>query len=159
MATSKSRLAILKALYNLQAELANPFIIDSSIHGPVYIMFQTSFMKTIMQESIQSWSDNIEDSPAVGRRGFVTDGDHSFFREGVLNITCVFSPTMLSWIPVLYTWILRQDTGHHRPHFRSICQSVAEYIKLNNIPFEPKYLLHVCFAFILQVITNVSILV
>ncbi len=48
-------------------------------------------MKTILCEAIQTWKDNPNDGPSMGRRGFVTDGDHSYFREGVLNITCVFS--------------------------------------------------------------------
>ncbi len=142
-ASSKGGLSVLKSLYDLQSELGEPFIIDSSVHGPSFLMLQTPFMKTILCEAIQAWKDSPGDGPSMGRRGFVTDGDHSYFREGVLNITCVFSLVTLSWIPVLYTWILRQDITHHRPHFRHISKSVVEYTMHRKISFESKYLLHV----------------
>lgn len=142
---SKGGLSVLKSLFDLQSELDGPFIINSSIHGSCFIAFQTPFMKNILHESIQAWADDIGEKFTMGRRGFVTDGDHSFFREGVLNITCVFSQVMLSWIPILYTWILRQDTAHHRPHFRHISKAIVDYIQSKGIHFEPKYLLHVRF--------------
>jgi hypothetical protein len=30
------------------------------------------------------------------------DGDHTFFQEGLLLVTCVFSLVLNAWAPVLY---------------------------------------------------------
>ncbi|KAF8169648.1 hypothetical protein BJ912DRAFT_861971, partial [Pholiota molesta] len=140
--STKGGISVFKMMYQLSSELGDPFIIDSSLHGPSFIMFQTPFMKSVLVDSINSWN-NDSNGASTGRHGFVTDGDHSFFREGVLNMTCVFNSVMGAWIPVLYTWILRQDIAHHRPHFRRISQTVIEHIQLHDMPFEGKYLLHV----------------
>ncbi|KAF8965742.1 hypothetical protein BDZ97DRAFT_1918031 [Flammula alnicola] len=142
-AASKGGLAVLKSLFDLQQEFKTPFIINSSIHGPAFLTFQTPFMRTTLEKSVDSWNDQTPGNHLMARHGFVTDGDHSFFREGVLNVTCVFNPVMLAWIPVLYTWILRQDIAHHRPHFRHIQETVVKYLQLKGLEFEPKYLLHV----------------
>ncbi|KIM39432.1 hypothetical protein M413DRAFT_415326 [Hebeloma cylindrosporum] len=106
----KGGFSILTSLAELSEEFKKPFLVESSVHGPTYLMFQTPFMKSLVQESVDSWvlDDNV-------RHGFVTDGDHSFFRSGVLLVTCTFSTVMQAWVPTLYTWILRQDIEHHRP--------------------------------------------
>ncbi|KAF8956481.1 hypothetical protein BDZ97DRAFT_1958322 [Flammula alnicola] len=124
-AASKGGLAVLKSLFDLQQEFKTPFIINSSIHGPAFLTFQTPFMRTTLEKSVDSWNDQTPGNHLMARHGFVTDGDHSFFRE------------------VLYTWILRQDIAHHRPHFRHIQETVVKYLQLKGLEFEPKYLLHV----------------
>ncbi|KAF8957620.1 hypothetical protein BDZ97DRAFT_1924498 [Flammula alnicola] len=140
---TKGGLSILRSLAELQEELKKPFMINSSLHGPVFLMFQTPFMETVLQDSIISWNEEDSEGPNSARHGFVTDGDHSFFRDGVLIVTCVFNMLMVAWVPVLYTWILRQDIAHHRPHFRHISRSVVTLIQRRGLAFEKKYLLHV----------------
>ncbi|KAF4612985.1 hypothetical protein D9613_010733 [Agrocybe pediades] len=131
--------SFLGSVMNLQEGLSKPFIIDSKFHGPTYLVFQTPFMRRILEESVDSWKDD-SNGP---RHGLVTDGDHTYFKEGVLNVTCAFSSVLCAWVPVLYTWIYKLDISHHRPHFQHISQSIVQYTKSKNLPLEPKYLLHV----------------
>ncbi|KAF8951007.1 hypothetical protein BDZ97DRAFT_2067954 [Flammula alnicola] len=49
---TKGGLSILRSLAELQEELKKPFMINSSLHGPVFLMFQTPFMETVLQDSI-----------------------------------------------------------------------------------------------------------
>ena len=131
--------SILTSLAELPEEFKKPFLIESSVHGPTYLMFQTPFMRSLVEDSVESWV--LDDSD--GHHGFVTDGDHSFFRSGVLLVTCTFNTIMQSWIPTLYTWVLRQDIEHHRPHFRRISDTVIETVQQRQVQFKPEYLLHV----------------
>ena len=86
-------------------ELKQPFLVNSSIHGPIFLTFQTSLMKDFLEEAITSWVTDISEGLEVGRHGFVTDRDHSFFQQGVLVVSCVFNSVLSAWSPVLYTWI------------------------------------------------------
>ena len=101
--------SFLGSFTSVQEKLKKPFIIDSSIHGPTYLTFQTPFMKRMLEECVDDWSDPSSD----GRHGLVTDGDHSYFKEGVLNVSCAFNSVLSAWVPVLYTWILKLDVAHH----------------------------------------------
>jgi len=108
-------------------------------------MFQMPFMRRSLEESVDFWnSEPSEDSDrAAAQRGLVTDGDMSYFRGGVLLCTCVFNPVMQAWVPALYTWILKQDAEHHRPHFRLISQQIVSYVQSQKMQFQDHYLLHV----------------
>ena len=116
---------ILLALGNMQTELGEHCIINSSFNGPTFFCFQTTFMRTVLSESVGFWLDN-GDAVTHDRNGFVTDGDHSFFHEGNLLATCAFSTVLNAWCPVLYTWISRLDTIHHRPHFHELFKAVHQ---------------------------------
>ena len=109
----------------MQTELGEHCIIRSSFNGPTFFCFQTPFMQTVLSESVNFWLDN-GDAVTHDRNGFVTDGDHSFFREGNLLATCAFSTVLNAWCPVLYTWISRLDTNHHRPHFHELFKLVYQ---------------------------------
>ena len=118
----------------MQSELGEHCIINSSFNGPTFFCFQTSFMQTVLSESVNFWLDN-GDAVTHDRNGFVTDGDHSFFREGNLLATCAFSTVLNAWCPVLYTWISRLDTNHNRPHFHELFRLVHQSAKER---FDPK---------------------
>jgi hypothetical protein len=139
----KGGLAVFHSFGLLQKQLKAPFVIDSSVHGPIYILMSTPFMDKLIKDAVNAW---LEDSrtgtndDAEGRHGFVMDGDHTFFREGLLLVTCVFSLVLNAWAPVLYAWIDGQDMAHHRPHFRHVFQSV---IKHAGSRFDRKFLFHV----------------
>lgn len=135
----KGGFSILISLAGLPEEFKKPFLVGSSVHGPTYLMFQTPFMRSLIEESVESWV-----SDDGGHHGLVTDGDHYFFRSGVLLVTCTFNAVMQSWAPTLYTWILHQDIEHHWPHFRHISDIVVETVQQCQIQFQPEYLLHVC---------------
>ena len=141
----KGSFSLLTSLAELPEEFKQPFIIESSVHGPTFLMFQTPFMRSLVNDSVESWVLDNSD----GHHGFVTDGDHSFFRSGVLLVTCTFNAVMQSWLPTLYTWILRQDIKHHRHHFRRISDMVIETVQQRQMEFKPEYLLHVCHLLIL----------
>ncbi|KAF9552183.1 hypothetical protein CPC08DRAFT_728802 [Agrocybe pediades] len=136
---NKGLTGFLGSIMHFEERLPKPFVIDSRIHGPTYLAFQTPFMRQILEESVDSWKDS-SDGP---HHGLVTDGDHTYFKEGVLNVTCAFSNVLCAWVPVLYTWIYKLDISHHRPHFRHISQTIVQYTKEKKISLEPKYLLHV----------------
>jgi len=136
----KGGLSLLHSFGILCNKLKTPFIVDSSIHGPIYITLQTPFMNRMILEAVETWIEDAQDGPDAGRHGFVTDGDHSFFRQGLLLVSCVFSKVLNSWVPVLYSWIDGQDMPHHRPHFRHIFQAV---VKHSGSRFDRKLLLHV----------------
>lgn len=121
------------------------FVIESSLTSPTYVMMQTPFMQKALEDGLLLWGENNHNSeePSASRHGFVTDGDHSFFTSGVLLVSVVFHPVTLAWVPVLYTWIQRQDIPHHRPHFRCISRSVMDLLEKHKIPFHSKYLTHV----------------
>lgn len=101
-------------------------------------------MRLVLEEAVTDWTTpsfaQDPQSAVVTRHGFVTDGDHSYFRVGTLLATCAFSSRMTSWAPVLYTWVLRLDTEHHRVHFRNLIKAI---IVAAGIRFERKMLLNV----------------
>jgi hypothetical protein len=125
--SAKGGLAFFKSFSALRAKLSTPFIVDSSLNGPAYISFQTPFMDSLIKEAVEAWIMDFAEGPEAGRHGFVTDGDMTFFRNGPLLASCVFSGGFAKWAPVLYTWIDQQDTAHHRVHFRRLFHSVIKY--------------------------------
>lgn len=149
---SKGGFGFIKALSDFQEGLESPkFYLESSVSGPYYIMLQTEFMFNMLIESINSWDSDIRAEGSMqttsyhtGRHGMVTDGDHSFFRDGILNLTSVFSTTMNQWVPVLYTWAHKLDTDHHRPHFCRLHLIITDYCQENNIIFRKEFLTQVC---------------
>lgn len=94
----------------------------------------------ILTEAMEDWVE--EEVRADGRHGMVTDGSHSFFREGELLTSSVFSAVTLTWLPGLFTWILGRDTAHHIPHFDRIAKQIVSAM---GSKFDRKHLLHVCY--------------
>lgn len=125
--SSKGGLGVMGAIADLNKRLSTPFIIDSSLSGPVYMTFQTPFMDNILQEAVESWLLDLDHGPEASRHGFVVDGDHTFFRQGPLLASCAFSVRTGEWTPILYSWINGQDKAHHRPHFAHIFQSIIKH--------------------------------
>ncbi|KAH6888889.1 hypothetical protein BKA70DRAFT_1442729 [Coprinopsis sp. MPI-PUGE-AT-0042] len=118
----------LKALKQLKSELGEPFIVSAHLQGPTFMVFQTMFMWKMAEQSVADWVSM--DDRVRHQHGFVTDGSHSFFRQGsgILLATCVFSAELRAWVPVLYTWIEGLDAEHHRPHFNHLFGIVAEKV-------------------------------
>ncbi|KAF9555016.1 hypothetical protein CPC08DRAFT_766248 [Agrocybe pediades] len=140
---SSGSISFLKSISSFQEELSERFILHSRMYDPTFIMLQSAFMKEMLTGSVTAWNDERGEGVHRARHGLITDGDHSFFKEGVLLTTVVFNSVMAAWVPVLYTWILKQDTSHHRPHFKEISQTIVQFIQQNGFAFETKYLLHV----------------
>lgn len=118
---------ILRSFSNLTKELSTPFLVNSSVDGPVYIVMSTPFMQQILNEAINDWIADAKAGLSVGWHGFVNDGDHKFFRHGNLLVTLAWSPVITSWVPILYSWVDHLDTEHHRPHFQVLFRSVIEH--------------------------------
>jgi len=130
-------------------ELADPFVVDSNIVGPIYIVLQTPFMNCIANESVDDWIKDPQTGSVVGQHGFVTDIDHGYFRDGNLMMTCAFSGSggMEEWVPLLYSWLGHLDAAHHRPHFRKLFRGVVDHAGesfhrdyLTNVSFTPSVL-------------------
>lgn len=134
----KGGFAMLESLSQLNSEQS--FIVESSISGPVYIIFQSPYMQQVLAAAIEEWSN--DDERSEGRHGMVTDASHSYFRDGQLLTTCVFSAVTLSWVPVQYTWIHGRDTEHHIPHFDRINKYI---VKTMGSKFQRKFLAQVCY--------------
>ncbi|CAL1699121.1 unnamed protein product [Somion occarium] len=140
--SAKGGLALLGSLADLNQKLTSDykFIVESSFSGPTYFVLQTPWMREVIKESVEDWIINSTAGADAGRHGFVTDGDHSFFRQGTLLATCAFSSTSNAWIPVLYSWISGMDMDHHRPHFRHLNHGI---VKAAGPRFDKKFLLNV----------------
>ncbi|KAF6747390.1 hypothetical protein DFP72DRAFT_854370 [Ephemerocybe angulata] len=137
----RSGITFFKKINGINSELKEVFLVDSSLHNLGYLTFQTPWMKNQIKESVLDW---VKMGPETeGRHGFVTDGNHSYFKDGVLLVSCIFSSKLLSWVPVLFSWLSRIDTAHHIPHFNRISTTVLETVHGLDIPFDPKFLLHV----------------
>lgn len=126
---SKSSAGALHSWKDLQTKLDEEFIIDSRLHGSVVVfVLQTSFMRKMLQTSVDLWLHDSESMHAeASRHGCITDGDHSFFRSANLLATCVFNPDIAAWVPVLYSYLDALDTDHHRPHFKHLFHQIADY--------------------------------
>ncbi|KAH6906610.1 hypothetical protein BKA70DRAFT_1401368 [Coprinopsis sp. MPI-PUGE-AT-0042] len=132
-----------EALLELQETLKRPFLIDSGFHGKAaYVSLQTPWMAKQLQASVADWATQ-QGGAIANRHGYVTDGDHTYFRQGVLLATCTFSIQMACWIPVLYTWIFRQTTENHQPHFRNLFQQIIRALKDEGRELAPQDLLNV----------------
>lgn len=125
--SSKGGLAMMGTLAELNKRLSTPFIVDSSLSGPVYMTFQTPFMHKILCEAVDSWILDLDDGPEASRHGVVVDGDHTYFRQGPLLASCAFSAASREWTPILYSWINGQDKAHHVPHFAHIFQAIIKH--------------------------------
>lgn len=122
---SKNPFLVFEAIANFQDQVSGSFIISSSMTNPAYYSIQTDWMRTMLTLSVEDWLTQ-PSGPSETRHGFVTDGDHTFFRFGTLVATCAFSLDMNKWVPVLYTWVMRQDTLHFRAHFRTLNKCIIE---------------------------------
>ncbi|KAK7675993.1 hypothetical protein QCA50_021050 [Cerrena zonata] len=124
--TGKGGFATIKSLTQLTKKLdpLEPFMVQSSMANLGYSTLQTRWMRDVVTESVLDWTENSSSGP--GRHGFVTDGDHSYFREGTLLTTCAFNSVLMAWAPVLYTWVVHLETEHHRPHFRYLNRKIVE---------------------------------
>ncbi|KAF6750615.1 hypothetical protein DFP72DRAFT_851425 [Ephemerocybe angulata] len=112
----------IKQILGLNGELGEPFLIFSQLHDQGLFVFRTAFMNSVLEATVDDW---VLDKDTVGsRHGFVTDGNHSYFKDGVLLSTSAFSETLKAWVPVLFTLIFGEDAAHHRPHFKHLNDAV-----------------------------------
>ncbi|KAG6814662.1 hypothetical protein H0H93_012691, partial [Arthromyces matolae] len=109
----KGGLSLLHTVGQLNQKFGEDFMVESQLHPPTYISYQTKFMRDRVQDYVDSWLKEDENGPSISRHGIVTDGDNSSFAIGVLLVSCAFDATLEQWVPLLYTWIAGQDTLHH----------------------------------------------
>ncbi|KAJ2911686.1 hypothetical protein MD484_g8729, partial [Candolleomyces efflorescens] len=137
--TNKASLAVAKEFIGLKDELGEKYVIDSQLHDSLGVfVLRSPFMEKMLQASVDDWSST--EGGLDGRHGFVTDGNHSFFRDGAILVTsCVFSRVMKKWVPVQYTVLLGQDTEHYRAHFKHIFSAVMEKVKADGREWLKEY--------------------
>ncbi|KAJ6451165.1 hypothetical protein C8R45DRAFT_946379 [Mycena sanguinolenta] len=125
-ATRNSGFQLLQSLSALKDSFEVPWIVKSDIMDSNFVVMQTPFMREVLlQDQIRSWQKEILVAEG-GRHGVVTDGCHDFFKQGVLLISLVFSPVIMRWAPVLFTWIGKLDAAHHNAHFGQLVYAIAE---------------------------------
>lgn len=151
--SKQSGATFIAAVAKLEADkLDEGFIINSSCSNPAYYFsLQNAHMKQVLSEAIDDWILASSEGPGAGRHGFVTDGDHSFFRFGTLLATCAFNVRTNTWAPVLYTWVCRMDTAHHKVHFQNLNRCV---IKAAGANFDRKMLINVRHVHLIAVWDN-----
>ncbi|KAF5337886.1 hypothetical protein D9611_014780 [Ephemerocybe angulata] len=133
--------ATIKQILGLNGELGEPFLIFSQLHDQGLFIFRTAFMNSVLEATVDDW---VLDKDTVGsRHGFVTDGNHSYFKDGVLLSTSAFSETLKAWVPVLFTLVFGEDAAHHRPHFKHLNDAVMAKVQRDGLPFKKEYLLNV----------------
>ncbi|KAF5333144.1 hypothetical protein D9611_002817 [Ephemerocybe angulata] len=133
--------ATIKQILGLNSELGEPFLIFSQLHDQGLFIFRTAFMNSVLEATVDDW---VLDKDTVGsRHGFVTDGNHSYFKDGVLLSTSAFSETLKAWVPVLFTLVFGEDAAHHRPHFKHLNDAVMAKVQRDGLPFKKEYLLNV----------------
>jgi hypothetical protein len=117
------------ALSEWNMELPVPFIIDSNIAGPSYIVLQTPFMNCIINKSVDDWIKDPKTGSVAIQHGFVTDIDHGYFCDRNLMVSCAFSGSdgMEEWVPVLYSWLGGLDAPHHQLHFCKHSREVVDH--------------------------------
>ncbi|KAI0650987.1 hypothetical protein C8Q79DRAFT_1099915, partial [Trametes meyenii] len=135
-ASGKGGGSVLKTLSQLNKEFSAPFLVDSGFVDHAFVVMQSPFMALIAEESVRDWI-NPHDPDKDGRHGVVLDGDHSFFRDGLLITACAFSTTLAAWVPIVYTWVGGQSAQDHRPHFRCLNSTI---IRTAGDKFDPKLL-------------------
>ncbi|KAJ3543689.1 hypothetical protein NMY22_g3056 [Coprinellus aureogranulatus] len=139
--TKEAGHSMYKQIYTLNDDLGEEFLIYSRVHGQGVLVFQTKFMRETLEETVNDWSLS-EDKLLLGRHGFVTDANMSFFIEGSLLTTCAFSRDLKTFVPVLLTHMLGEDEEHHRPHFEHLFKPIVEKVKSGDVVFKPHLLLN-----------------
>ena len=87
-------------------------IVGSSIKKDcAFVSVQSSFMNARLMD---------EEGRLIG--GVVTDTTYSYFRDGYLLSSAVYSLQLRRWVPVLYSWIRGLDLNHQKQHFLCLLQ-------------------------------------
>ncbi|KAL1942572.1 hypothetical protein VTO73DRAFT_6174 [Trametes versicolor] len=138
-ASSKGGGPLLHTLANLNKELGTTFLVHSGFTDRAFFILQTPFMARVIAQAGFNWLDDfaLDGSKTGARNAHLTDGDHSYFRDGLLLTTCAFHLRLCAWVPVLYTWIDGQSAEDHRPHFRWLNAAI---VSSAGSRFEPKLL-------------------
>ncbi|KAF7311182.1 hypothetical protein MKEN_01019700 [Mycena kentingensis (nom. inval.)] len=131
-----SAFGLLEAFQKLKASSSVPWIVESDLVDQQFICMQTPMMREqFLTASVRSWTTQTFEAES-GRHGIMTDGTFDFYKQGVLLTSLAFSPILLRWVVVLYTWIGRLDEGHHETHFYRLLRSMVDICVANNIHVE-----------------------
>ncbi|KAJ3528046.1 hypothetical protein NMY22_g9558 [Coprinellus aureogranulatus] len=141
--SQKGELSLLKRIRALNEQLGEMWLVDSGIYPEGFFVFQSDFMKRVLESTVQKWATDLEESPAAGRLGLVTDGNNSSFKDGVLVTTCAFYNRLKAWVPVLFTLILGENEAHYRTHFRNLFKVIIEKVKRDHLRFKAEFFLNV----------------
>ncbi|KAJ3519178.1 hypothetical protein NMY22_g13323 [Coprinellus aureogranulatus] len=137
----KGGFSFLSKLFHLNSTLDEPFIVDSGFHDICFFQMQTQYMRDAIARTVDDWLKM--DPKKDTKHGLITDGNHSFYKTGVLLTTGIFDLKTLVWIPVLYTWVHDVDEAHHLPHFRKLNSIIIDRLKELGKSLEYKHLLNV----------------
>jgi hypothetical protein len=80
----------------------------------VVIILQTKWMRSQLKELVRDDSRN--------NLGILTDTTYKYFRGGFLMTSSVYSLTLRRWIPILLSFIRKEDEEHMKEHFRYLIE-------------------------------------
>lgn len=104
-----------------QAQLERP-------HWVQYSCFDLGKEVIVMQtDDMRSWLSTFE-IRTNNQNGYVSDAAHSFFRYGLLMVSCAFSEVSLQWVPVVLSWFGSQTPACYCAHFLTLFRSIQAII-------------------------------
>ncbi|KAJ7060319.1 hypothetical protein C8F01DRAFT_1369965 [Mycena amicta] len=105
-----STFGLLDAFRKLKASFDVPWFIDSDLLDKQFICMQTPMMR------------------------------NQFLEAAFSSHRLVFSPILLRWVVVLYTWIGNLDESHHETHFTRLIRSMFDVCTRVGIPVDDRIL-------------------
>jgi hypothetical protein len=82
----------------------------------MHFSVMTNFMKKMLTNTAEMNGRNIG--------GILTDVTHSYFRFGFCFSSSVYIQRLHRWVPVLFTWIQKQEELHHEAHFAILIKTI-----------------------------------
>jgi hypothetical protein len=96
------------------------FVQHTNFTGKIVIILQTDWMKAQLRELTRENGD--------GDLGTLTDTTYSYFKSGFLLSSSLYNHVLRRWVPVLLSFIGREDDDHIKEHFKFLIAKLQEVI-------------------------------
>ena len=84
----------------------------------VVITVQSKWMKAQLKELTRESSKN--------NLGILSDTTYKFFHQGFLLTSSIYSPVLSRWIPIVFSYIRKEDEEHMKEHFRFLMDCLQD---------------------------------
>lgn len=96
------------------------FVQHTNFTSKIVIILQTDWMKAQLRELIREDRD--------GNLGTLTDTTYSYFKSGFLLSSSLYNHILRRWVPVVLSFIGREDDNHIKEHFKFLITKLKEVI-------------------------------